>query len=168
MGHRLLSILITIDRYLRVILRWSIIALMVSMTIIVFLQVVFRYLLDAPLGWSEELARFLFVWVSFLGAANLVRLGQHVSVKTFVQIFPPLIKNVSEVIGHLIVIFCSVMFFIGGIGITTKEWIQLSPALQIEMGWIYTVIPVATMLMIIWAAVDLIATVVEMRKGLNK
>ncbi len=160
-----MSILIAVDHFLRALLRWSIIALMVSMTIIVFLQVVFRYLLDAPLGWSEELARFLFVWVSFLGAANLVRLGQHVSVKTFVQVFPPLIKNISEIIGHLIVIFCSVMFLVGGFGITTKEWIQLSPALQIEMGWIYLVIPVATLLMIIWATVDLIATLIEMRKG---
>ncbi len=163
-----MSLLIAIDRLLRAVLRWSIIALMISMTIIVFLQVVFRYLLDAPLGWSEELARFLFVWVSFLGAANLVRIGQHVSVKTFVMVFPPLVKYISEIIGHIIVIFCSVMFLIGGYGITTKEWIQLSPALQIEMGWIYMVIPVATLLMIIWAVVDLIATIAEIKKEQRK
>lgn len=156
-----MSILLSIDRYIRLGLRWAIISLMISMTVIVFLQVVFRYLWDAPLGWSEEVSRFLFVWVTFLAAANLVRIGQHVSVKTFVELFPPAIKIFSEVIGHLIVIFCSVMFFIGGYGITIKEWIQLSPALQIEMGWIYLVIPVATALMIIWAFVDLISTVSE-------
>ena len=138
-----MSILLSIDRYIRLGLRWAIILLMISMTVIVFLQVVFRYLWDAPLGWSEEVSRFLFVWVTFLAAANLVRI---VLLFSFVS---------------SIVVFCSVMFFIGGYGITVKEWIQLSPALQIEMGWIYLVIPVATALMIIWAFVDLISTLSE-------
>jgi len=137
---------------------------MVSMTIIVFLQVVFRYVWDSPLGWSEEVARFLFVWVSFLGAANLVRIGQHVSVKTFVEMFPPVIRIFSEVIGHLVVICCCIMFFVGGYGITIKEWIQRSPALQIEMGWVYLVIPIASALMITWAIVDLVSTLSEARQ----
>ena len=137
---------------------------MVSMTILVFLQVVFRYVWDSPLARSEEVSRFLFVWLTFISAANLVRIGQHVSVKSFVEMLPPVPKLIAEVIGHLIVIFCSVLFLVGGFGITTKEWIQLSPALQIEMGWIYLVIPIAAMLMIVWATVDLIATLCEMNE----
>ena len=67
--------MLSIDRYIRLGLRWAIILLMISMTVIVFLQVVFRYIWDAPLGWSEEVSRFLFVWVTFLAAANLVGLA---------------------------------------------------------------------------------------------
>lgn len=157
--------LLSVDHGVRFGLRWALIALMVAMTVIVFLQVVFRYVLEAPLGWSEEVARFLFVWVTFLGAANLVRLGQHVAVATFVEMFPKSIRIASKVTGHLIVLLCSVMFFVGGVGITIKEWIQLSPALQIEMGWIYLVMPVAAALMIVWVIVDLVATVLEESRG---
>ncbi|MBL6946071.1 MAG: TRAP transporter small permease [Rhodospirillales bacterium] len=159
--------LLTLDHGVRFGLRWALIALMVAMTVIVFLQVVFRYALDAPLGWSEELARFVFVWITFLGAANLVRLGEHVSVTTFVELFPRPVKMFSKVVGHLMVLLCSVMFLVGGIGITIKEWIQLSPALQIEMGWIYLVMPVASFLMMVWVILDLIVTLGDARSEAN-
>lgn len=157
------STLLSIDRYVRLGLRWAIISLMVSMTILVFLQVVFRYVWDNPLAWSEEIARFFFVWITFLSAANLLRIGQHISVKTFVEMLPPVPRICAEAIGHLVVLACSIMFLFGGIGITIDEWMQRSPSLQIEMGWIYLVIPIASFLMVVWTIVDLTSMLFEMK-----
>ncbi|MCJ7829964.1 MAG: TRAP transporter small permease, partial [Desulfobacterales bacterium] len=52
-------------------------------------QVLFRYVLIMPLPWTEELARFLLVWVTFLGAASITRRKLHIAVEYFIARFPP-------------------------------------------------------------------------------
>ena len=59
-----------------------VIALLAAVTVAVtLLQVVFRYVLGSSLSWSEELARYLFIWVIFLGVASAARRGQHMAVE---------------------------------------------------------------------------------------
>jgi len=65
------------------------------MTILVFLQVVFRYLLDAPLDWSEEMASFAFVWMALLGASVGLRNDEHPRLDIFYQVFPDWVKKLS-------------------------------------------------------------------------
>lgn len=154
-----------LDQAAHAILRWMIIVLMVVMTAIVFLQVVFRYIFDAPLDWSEELARFSFVWVSFLGAASLTRLRQHIDVTMFLQLLPRPLQIAASIAGHLLALTCVYFFLTGGIAMTSQEWIQLSPSVQVPMGWIYLCIPVAAGLMAIWILADLVRTIAAARKG---
>lgn len=162
----MLRFLAVVDRAVQGVVRWLVIMLMVAMTCAVFLQVVFRYILDAPLDWSEEFARFMFVWVTFMGAASLTRFGQHIRVDAFHLMMPPAARAVVTVLGHLGALLCVYLFLIGGIGITRSEWIQLAPAMQIEMGWIYLAIPVAAALMTIWIVADMVRTIVAtVREG---
>ena len=50
-----------------------------AMTLIIFLQVISRYIFNSPLVWSEELSRYLFVWISFLAIADAVRTKSHIA-----------------------------------------------------------------------------------------
>ena len=59
-----------------------------SMTLVIFAQVIFRYILKSPLAWSEELARYLFVWVSFIGSVVAARRNQHIGVEMLVNKLP--------------------------------------------------------------------------------
>lgn len=62
-----------------------IVPLFTIMSIVTLIQVLFRYVFKLPLSWTEELARFLFVWVVFLGSAVSVKELGHVGVEYFVS-----------------------------------------------------------------------------------
>ncbi len=138
------------------VIRWIIIVLMLFMTVTVSLQIAFRYILNIPLGWSEEVARFSFVWVSFFGASALLRMQEHINVAVFVDRLPPRLRAGAVFIANLCGLICIYFFVIGGIALTTNEWAQLAPAMQIPMGWVYLVIPIATGLMGIWMVIHTI------------
>ncbi|MBI2455387.1 MAG: TRAP transporter large permease subunit, partial [candidate division NC10 bacterium] len=67
------NVLSAIQRAIDGMVRWLVIVLMLVMTLAVSAQILFRYVFNIPLGWSEEMARFAFVWVSFIGASALMR-----------------------------------------------------------------------------------------------
>jgi TRAP-type C4-dicarboxylate transport system permease small subunit len=150
MAQFLLGIQRGIDR----LVRWIVILFMLVMTVAVSLQIVFRYVFNAPLGWSEEVARFSFVWVSFFGASALLRVREHIGVNVFVERFPPRLRAASIFLADLIALTCIYFFVVGGISLTTNEWRQLAPATEIPMGWVYLAIPISTMLMAIWAVLQ--------------
>jgi TRAP-type C4-dicarboxylate transport system permease small subunit len=144
------------ERAVNGVVRWLVIVLMLVMTVTVFLQIVFRYVFNIPLGWSEELARFSFVWVSFFGASALMRVREHVNVTVFVDNFPPRLRAVCVLVANLCALIFAYYFVVGGIALTTNEWAQLAPAMQIPMGWVYVVIPISAVLMATWIVLQTI------------
>lgn len=132
------------------VIRWAIIALMFVMTVIVFAQIFFRYVFNIPLGWSEELARFSFVWVSFLGASALMQVREHINVTIFIDVFPMRLRNACVLLANCCALVCVYFFLTGGIQLTRNEWSQLAPALQLPMGWVYLAIPISAALMGVW------------------
>jgi len=144
------NLLSAAERAVEKLVRWIVIALMLVMTVTVSLQIVFRYCFNIPLGWSEELARFSFVWVSFFGASALMRVREHINVTVFVDNVPPRLRAACVLLANLCALIFAYYFVVGGIALTTNEWGQLAPAMQIPMGWVYLVIPVSAVLMTIW------------------
>ena len=143
-------------------LRWLIILLMAAMAVVVFLQVLFRYLFNVPLSWSEELSRFAFVWVSFLGAAFLVRGDQHLRVTAVESVAGTRIRAALRIVQYVGALLCTGMFLYGGIAILGNEWGQSSPATQLRMGYVYAVIPFAAALMLFWIVASAVR---EIRSG---
>lgn len=141
---------VLLDNAVATIVRWIIIVMMAMMTVLVFLQVLSRYLFDSPLGWSEEFARFAFVWLSFLGAATLVRSDGHIRVALLVDALPTAGWIAARAIQYAGALLCVVIFLIGGVGLTRAEWSQLAPATQLQMGYVYLVIPATATLMLVW------------------
>ena len=85
------------------VIRWMIIGLMFVMTVVVFAQIFFRYVFNVPLGWSEELARFAFVWVSFMGASALMRVKEHINVTVFIDFMPARVRATCVLLANLCV-----------------------------------------------------------------
>ena len=144
------------ERAVNGVVRWVVIVLMLVMTVTVSLQIVFRYVFNIPLGWSEEMARFSFVWVSFFGASALMRVREHVNVTVFVDNVPPRLRAVCVLAANFCALIFAYYFVVGGIALTTNEWAQLAPAMQIPMGWVYVVIPISAVLMAIWIVLQTI------------
>ena len=104
------------------VIRWMIIGLMSLMTVIVFAQIFFRYVFNVPLGWSEELARFAFVWVSFMGASALMRVKEHINVTVFIDFMPARLRAACVLLANLSALVCVYFFLVGGIELTRNEW----------------------------------------------
>jgi len=126
---------------------WVLIALVAVMAGIVFLQVVYRYLLTQPLHWSEEMARYLFVWISLLGAAMSVQRRGHFGMDFFCRMLPSKGRRFIACLVYLLVGIVMLVLLVYGIVLVGKTADQRSPAMEISMGWAYACLPVGAALM---------------------
>ena len=134
-------------------------------TVVVFLQVVFRYFLLQPLAWAEEGARFLFIWVALLGAALGVKDRAHFAVTVIVSRFP---AQVREALRVLIALGGSWIFYVmisEGWMLTLLNRNQESPAMGLVMSIPYLVIPLSGLLMLFFTWADLITHWTDRRAG---
>jgi TRAP-type C4-dicarboxylate transport system permease small subunit len=119
---------------------------MLAMVTIIFTQVIARYAFSNSLSWSEEAGRYIFVWMTFLGAAMAVRNRQHVSLDLILKILPIFLQKILLSISYLsMMIFTSVLIY-GGYKFVTRGSQQASSALEIPMNYVYLVLPLAGML----------------------
>lgn len=122
--------------------------LIVVMFSLTFAQVVFRYLLDSPLIWSEELVRYLLVWVSMIGAAGALRIRSHFSLTTFVaHLHSSAAATVSLLVDLAVAIFAAVVL-VQGIHMTTFGFSEQAVSFPLSMGWFYLAVPAAGGLML--------------------
>jgi TRAP-type C4-dicarboxylate transport system permease small subunit len=128
---------------------WTLISLVVLMTFVVLLQVIYRYLLKQPLYWSEELARYLFVWISILGAALGLRRRVHFGMDFFFKMLPIRWRRRFSFFISLLMGIVVMVLLTQGILLVQKTIDQESPAMEISMGWAYASIPVGAVLMAI-------------------
>ena len=111
------------------------------MVISILLQVFFRYAMNAPLYWSEEIARYAFVWLVFIGAAIASKRGAHIGVDYLVMHLPEIPKNILAIFVNLLVLFFISCVIYMSVGVIKSNITQLSPAMRIPMGYIYMAIP---------------------------
>ncbi|MCB9266187.1 MAG: TRAP transporter small permease [Lewinellaceae bacterium] len=144
----------TIDKYLSYIL----IFLMAAMTLDVLWGVLTRYLLGSQADWSEELARFLLIWVGILGAAKASGQRRHLSI----DLLMPKLGEKSQrrlffFINIIIIIFALTVMVIGGFRLMyiTQVLGQLSAALRIPMYLVYAVVPLSGILVVYYKIYDL-------------
>ena len=126
-----------------------IIAMVAVMTVAVFLQVLYRYVLTQPLHWSEELARYLFVWLSILGATLGLQKRGHFGLDFFFQMLPEQAKRCMGFFIHLLMGAVVLVILVQGITLVQKTVLQESPAMGISMSWAYASLPVGGALMAI-------------------
>lgn len=118
---------------------WLCIILGTVMTVIVFVAVVFRYIFNAPIEWSEELSTFMMVWFAMLGASMGVYRGRHVGVSYLVEKVPFFQRHRQALaIGSnlLMLVFVVVLLWQGAL-LASFASRQQSPALMISMFWPY-------------------------------
>lgn len=131
-------------------------ALLLATCVIVFMEVVSRYLTLSSIAWSDEAARFLFIWTALLGAALGVKDGSHFTILTIVEQFP---RTARFLVLVLSAVGASLVF-----GVMIREgWTlvmlnrdQISPSLSVSMSVPYLVVPVSGALMLFFTWVNLI------------
>ena len=138
----------TIDRSIETITVAIIVALMTVMTVSIVSGVFYRYVLNAPLNWTEEIARYSMVWVSVLGGGLAFRRGGHIAVTFVVDAFPKLIRNTILFLGGVGILTFLVLMFWYGWQMAEMVRFQRSAALRFSMSYAYAAIPIGAALMI--------------------
>lgn len=131
-------------------------ALLLVMATVVFLQVVFRYVLNSPLAWPEEVARMTIVWLSFIGAYVAMREKKHVAFDLLTQRFPPNVKLAVEVAGHAFVALFLLVVVREGWEFASRFQNVAMPYTGVSTGLlVYTVFPVSGVLMLLQSLIHL-------------
>ena len=123
-------------------LRFALLALFAVIIVCVSLQVFFRYVLNDPLTWSEELARFSFMWMVFLGLGLAERDDQHIAVDFFVSKMP---SGAQKVVRLAVEVFCIVVLAVAcyqSFGVIQVQAAMRSVALNISMAYFAVVVPI--------------------------
>ncbi len=150
-------------------LKWILIILLTVMVIDVSWQVFSRYILQQSSSITEELATFLLIWVGLLGAAYAYREKAHLGIDLISDRLSSKGKFYSEIIVLIVVVLVSFFVFVfGGLRLVyiTFTLNQLSPAMRINMGFIYSVIPITGILIILYSF-DFFRNSLEIFKKIN-
>ena len=126
-----------------------IILMFVVLIATVFYQVVGRYLFNAPPSWSEELARFLQVWIALLASALCIQQSMHLGVDYLLHAVRPRGRALLEMLVHVFVTGFLLLLLVQGIKILEVASVQTSPAMGINMWYAYLAVPVGAALMLL-------------------
>lgn len=144
------------------ILGFILIVLMAMMVLDVTWQVLTRFILKNPSSYTEELAGFLLIWIGLLGASHAYYTKAHLGIDVLTYKLTGFKKQVVDILINLIVLaFALLVMVVGGFRLVNLTFTlsQLSPALGIEMGYIYLVIPIAGILVIYFAIHFIVAAI---------
>jgi TRAP-type C4-dicarboxylate transport system permease small subunit len=133
-------------------------ALMVTMVVSVVWQVLSRYLFVVPAAWTEELARFLLIWIGMLGAAFAYRSGSHLGL----DLLPAKLEGARQLFLlqaiHLVcLVFSLAVLVVGGGSLVSMTWElkQYSAAMGMPIAFVYAVIPASGLLICLFALVGM-------------
>ncbi len=113
--------------------------MLAAMVVMVFGNVVLRYVFNSGIVVSEELSRIFFVWITFIGAVVAMRDGSHLGMDTFVRTLTRRGRIICCVVSQSLILICCAMLFRG-------TWLQhevnastLAPVTEIPMIWVHGV-----------------------------
>ncbi len=130
-------------------------AIYAATILVMCVQVMLRYVFSAPFPWAEELSRYFFIWIVYLGAAIASRRAAHLEVDYFVRHLPPKLQSrIRWLFMWVVTVF---LLFICGKGVELAATFMMAPSYTMEwlpQGIVYAGIPLGAVLMVVnmWRA----------------
>ncbi len=159
----LLSVKNIIDKFLS----WTVVVLMSIITVNVLWQVFSRFVLQNPSSFTEELARYMLIWIGILGAAYVAGQKLHLAIDLLSTKLTGKSKSVLEIFIQLcIFVFSFFVMIIGGIRLVyiTLQLNQISAALQLPLGYVYLVLPISGILMMFYSTCFIVDEVKKIKQ----
>jgi len=141
--------LVRLDRFLGTLVEIPAAILVVAEVVVLFAGVVSRYVLHAPLIWSDELASMLFLWLAMLGAVVAFRRSEHMRMTALVASAGPRMRAYLDLVAICAALAFLVMIVHPAYEYASDEGVITTPALQISNAWRAAALPIGTCLMAI-------------------
>ncbi|WP_447554453.1 TRAP transporter small permease [Vreelandella sp. EE22] len=127
---------------------------------VITLQIVSRVFFTA-VGWTEEVARFLLIWITFLAGTLAFQRGHHIAVTFAVDALPVKLRQGARFVAVLAVIAFMITLIVIGQRYMQVQSFQKSASLRIPMSYVYAVMPISAAIMAWYALVDLLEIILE-------
>lgn len=137
----------------------ALIIIMSAMVLNVLWQVFTRFVIGTPSSFTDELARYLMIWVGILGAAYAAGKDMHVAIDVLPQKFSKQTQEkLSVTVKMVVILFALAAMVVGGGRLVYVTYVleQLSPALQIPLAYVYLVIPISGLLIVYYKITDIL------------
>lgn len=138
-----------------------------ALVVLVTWQVFTRFVLNNPSAFSEELAKYCFVWLVMFGAAFVFGENGHMRIEFIQDSMPKKIRMIAQVFIEVsIIAFSALVLISGGLTTTKIAWTQMSAALNVPVGYLYAVMPVSGFFIIFYCLYN-IYVIAETKKPLE-
>jgi TRAP-type C4-dicarboxylate transport system permease small subunit len=138
----------TFEKYLMAINQAALMGLLAAMAIIIFANVVLRYSTSQSIEWAEEVARYMMVWMTFLGAGPVLRYGGHIAVENLQDALPPAMAKALRLLIALMLTGFFIFIIYAGLTYVGRAQYQMTPTTQVSMAWVYGAMPVGGLLLL--------------------
>ena len=118
-------------------LEFLVVVCLVAMVVMVFGNVVLRYGFNSGISISDEMSRYCFIWLTYLGAMVAMREGGHLGVDTLVKRLPAGGKKTALFISEVLMLLCNGLFLLGTWKMHELQVTNVSPVVGLSMIWIY-------------------------------
>jgi TRAP-type transport system small permease protein len=140
-----------VARALSQVVEGLLLVMMVVLCADVFLGVFSRYVMARTFTWYDEIARLLFVWIVFLGAAVGVRRAAHFRLHLVVDRFPPGLRRATELVGVLVLMGFGVLLIQQGWKLVELGQFQRTPVMGLSKQYVYASVPAGGALIILYS-----------------
>lgn len=143
MLRNVLGFLSIVNEWISVTARNTAGMLLIAMTAIVLVQIVFRYILNDSLIWTEEVSKTMMVWGALLVAPWAYRNGANVSIQMFTDELPLTFRRLLHLALNMLVIWIIVVFWSESFGMVERGFSIKAASLPVQVGWFFVVVPIA-------------------------
>ena len=131
---------------------------MIFMTCVIFcitiVTVFTRYILNFVPSWSEEVPRYLLVWITYLGAALAVKYKEHISLDFFFNLMPLRARQVGHLLLNGLIAIVGLIMLIYGIGLVNHFGDDLMESIPVKNFWLYLAMPISGAMMVLYIVQD--------------
>lgn len=129
--------------------KWCGITAAIIMTVMIFLQVIYRYVLADSLSFSEELARYMFIWSVAMGSALALKTRSHIGVDIVVERLPKSLASPAKIVASALNLLFFALLIWYGSEMVVETMDQESAALSLPMGYVYLAVPLSGIILFI-------------------
>lgn len=140
------------------------IAIFVVLIVACIMQVFFRFVLNNSLSWTEELARYCFIWMHMLGASLLIEASGHATVTAVLDLIHGTARKVVDVIIELVIFFNGSVMLYAGVMLAYSSRANLSTAMGVPMWCINSSVAVGGLLLMFQAVVQIAVVLFDTKK----
>ncbi len=144
-----------LERFLEV----PVLLLSVAMTLSVLAGVFFRYVLRSPLGWTEELSRYLMIWMALLSVALCIWRHEHVGVTMFIKKVPRLLGKLTVFASNGLILYFLYILVFYGFKMADRGGAQIATGLGTTMKWWLMAVPVSAVVCMVMLACKMVLDV---------
>jgi TRAP-type C4-dicarboxylate transport system permease small subunit len=155
MSQFLLNLLSKIS-YIAEIIRKIMVSLMCFYFLLVILQVIFRYVLNASLFWAEEVVRYSMIWSVMLGSALLAYESAHIRIDLIDHTLSKNLLKYIYITCDILLILFAILLLLSGIKFVERTFMQKSASLDVPMWFVYVAIPISAFLHILFVIAKMI------------